>query len=338
MRGFIIVLFAALPGFVAPDGHAQSGEAPNRVGAPVAVEEQGDGRPSTDSAAPEGPVAEAIAQIRAGKVKAGLVSLKRLGESGEGAAYFHLGEIYRLGVEREPAPAVAVMYYRLASRLGHGRAALSLANMLYFDIATKSARQEALALWQERALMGNAEAHYMLGMLYWNGESLLPQDPIRGYGLVWRAAQADFGPAHQAHVLMRKDLSDQARAAGEAYAARLEDVGFPSEPLGIDLLLGSMRPAAAGNVQRRAPESWDDVWHLEVGFALEKERAEKLRGLILGKHRKLVGDLASTVRPAGSREGKWRLVFGPMADMQEAVTRCVALKKAGQDCFARPPK
>ncbi len=283
-------------------------------------------------------ITQALDLIRDGNVDSGVDMLRRIGELGSAEAFFHLAEIHRLGAGKEAAPKVSMMYYRLAAQMGNKQAALNLANILYFEGDGEADVKEAMALWQQYALQGDVEATYLLGMAYWNGEGLIVADPVRGYGLIWRAAQAGYDPAQEAEPEMRMQLGVDAQDAGQAYGKELTARGFTSKPLDLHLVTDDVPDLPDIPDGPQKPDDWDTVWRLEVGFAMRESDAEELRTKILSEEKETVGGLFSEVREAPNRPGLYRLLFGPISGMQDAVKRCVALKRAGHDCFAKPPR
>lgn len=283
-------------------------------------------------------ITQALDLIRDGNVDSGVDMLRRLGELGSAEAFFHLAEIHRLGAGKEAAPNVSLMYYRLAAQMGSKQAALNLANILFFDGEEESDVKEAMAIWQQYSLLGDVEATYLLGMVYWNGEGLSVADPIRGYGLIWRAAQAGYDPAEEAEPAMRVQLGVEAQDAGQAYGKELELRGFTAKPLDLHLVTDEVPDLPDIPDGPQKPEDWDAVWRLEVGFAMRESDAIELQQEILAQEKETVGSLFSEVTEAPNRPGLYRLLFGPVGGMQDAVNRCVSLKRAGHDCFAKPPR
>ena len=282
-------------------------------------------------------IEDALNAIRDGDHQTGRAMLRTMSEQGNPDAMYHLAEISRLGIGGDASMSIATMFYRLASRLGHEKASMKLANILYFE-GTQSAAEmaEAFSIWQTYALSGNAEAAYLLGIIYWNGENGRTPDPVRGYGLVWKAAEAGYKDAVAAELEMRTLLPGDARQAAQTYGARLADFGFSDELLNMDLLVEDWEPDAEETVVEK-PEDWTAVWHLEVGFALRQDDAENLLADILENHAKSVEGLFNEMVPSPNRVGRFKLVFGPLEGMHSAVNLCVDLKRAGYDCFAKPP-
>ncbi|MFC3052022.1 tetratricopeptide repeat protein [Kordiimonas pumila] len=305
-------------------------------------------QPSAHALDDANPVEQALGLIRDGKVEMGVEALQTLAEGGNAEAMFHVGEIHRLGIGREVSVPIATMYYRFASQLNHERAALSLANILFFEgNGTEKENSEALDIWQTLTLKGNLEAAYMLGMLYWNGEAGVARDPIRGYALVWLAFEGGYADAEQNELSMKALLSSDAKEVAYDYAKNLADRGFTSKPLAIHLLAHDEAERKAAIAQEKSaeedvplekPDDWTTVWRLEVGFAMSEMEVERLQRVISSTQAEAVGDLYSEVLPSANRPGLFRLIFGPAKSVNDAVSRCVALKRAGHDCFARPPE
>lgn len=188
-------------------------------------------------------IEDALNAIRDGDHQTGRAMLRSMSEQGNPDAMYHLAEISRLGIGGEASMSIATMFYRLASRLGHEPAAMKLANILYFEGQQSVAETaEAFAIWQTYALTDNPEAAYLLGIIYWNGENGRTPDPVRGYGLVWKAAEAGYKDAVAAELEMRTLLPGDARQAAQTYAGRLSELGFSDELLNMDLLVEGWSP------------------------------------------------------------------------------------------------
>lgn len=290
-------------------------------------------------------IRDALSLIRNGDIKRGVLEMESLAERGVPEALFHMGEIHKLGIGREDRSIpVATMYYRLASKLGHERASLLLANILFFDgDGSEATYAEALEVWQSLALKGDLEATYMLGMVYWNGEAGAVRDPIRGYGLVWLASQKGYSDAVQNELSMKAMLNGEAKEKAMDYANNLSERGFGADPIAMDLVLASTpnqvsTPLPEKEAPLVKPDDWSTVWHLEVGFAMSELEIGRLQKMISATQTHVIGALFSEVVDSANRPGLYRLVYGPVKSMHDAVSRCVDLKRAGYDCFARPPE
>lgn len=283
-------------------------------------------------------IEDALDAIRASDYQTGRAILEALSQQGNPDAFYHLAEMSRLGIGGETSMSIAVMYYRLAGKLGSEKAAMKLANILYFDGEKTDAEvAEAFATWQTYALTGNAEAAYLLGIIYWNGENGRAPDPVRGYGLVWKAAQAGYELAVNAELEMRSLLPGDARTAGQAYGQQLAELGFSDEHLNIELLVEGWTPDNDEDEIAEKPEDWSAVWHLEVGFAMREPDAAAMLEEIQKEHGDLIKGLHSEMVESANRTGRYKLVFGPIDGMHSAVRMCVDMKRAGYDCFAKPP-
>ncbi|UTW55582.1 tetratricopeptide repeat protein [Kordiimonas sp. SCSIO 12610] len=274
-------------------------------------------------------VNHALIMIRQGSFNEGSETLRALGNSGSAEAYFHLGQIHRLGIQGEKSDEVATMYYRLSNELGHKRAGMILANLLFFKPnRTASEEDEAIKIWQDQALIDDAEAQYLLGTVYWNGDGGLGPDPIRGYGLIWRASELGHGEAKASEVLMASDLSFEARHRARLYADNLRAEGFEATPLEIELIFDAIA-TAAGDL---APADDHKPWQINVGFSHSNDRLPSYKALLEQDVGAYLEDLEQKV--VQTQSGQFLVTYGPIASLDQAVSRCVFLKKKGYDCSA----
>lgn len=283
-------------------------------------------------------IEDALEAIRAGDFKTGRAILEFLSEQANPEAMYHLAEMARLGIDGEVSMPIAIMFYRLSSRLGNAKSGMKLANILYFDGGQTPAEiAEALAIWQAQAISGNAEAAYVLGLIYWNGEDGRTPDPVRGYGLVWKAAEAGYKDAVNSELEMRTLLPGDAREAAQVYAQRLPEFGFSDEHLNLDMLVEGWTPDEEEEETVEKPGDWSTVWHLEVGFAMREDDAQRILGEINEQYADTVKGLFSEMVPSPNRLNRYKLIFGPLDGLHAAVSKCVDLKRGGYDCFAKPP-
>lgn len=314
--GFFALMLAATPGLLAQDQSAS---------------------PPDSSTADDLVIEDALNAIRNQDTEKGMGLLQRLADQANPTALYHLGEMSRLGIGGKQSMNVAMMYYRLAGKLGNEQAAMKLANILYFDGENTAAEvAESMAIWQIYALQENAEAAYLLGIIYWNGENGRTPDPLRGYGLVWRAAQAGYNDAVQSELTMRAQLPGKARDAGQIYGERLEYLGFTDELIGMDLLVEGWEPDEKDTTVVK-PEDWTKVWRLEVGFAMREADAKTTMERINQDHGETLEGLYGEITESPNRAGRYRLLFGPVGGLHAAVSLCVTLKRDGYDCFAASP-
>lgn len=273
---------------------------------------------------------QALSLVQQGAFYEGMEGLRQLGDAGDSNAYFHLAQIHRLGIHGEKSLKVAAMYYRLASEIGHIEASTKLANLLFFsENATIAAEKEAISLWQKLALNDDVEALYILGTLYWNGDGGLVADPVRGYGLIWRASELGYADAIASEVIMAADLSFDARNRSRAYADNFIQEAFVEVPLDIELVFDTIVTAAGGDEQ---PAHAQNKWQIQVGFAQSQDRLNDYTENIQSDIGSYLDDLI-----VGSEEtdnGLYLVTFGQFMSLDQAVTRCVYLKKKGYDCGA----
>jgi len=275
---------------------------------------------------------EALEMIRRGAIHDGTEKLRALGSEGNSEAYFHLGQIYRLDIQGDKSNDTAIRYYRRASEMGNQRASLFLANLLLFDEArTPKKEAEATRLLQMLSLLDNAEAQYILGTLYWNGDAGLNVDPVRGYGLIWRASKLGYDKAITNEVLMASDLTFELRNRSRLYADNLKHEGFGDGPIDLDLVLNSI-VTAAGNDQQALLPMGQDRWQINVGLAQSHDQLPSYEIQLQKDVGAYLEGLNKTFQE--TEDGLHRFLYGPLPTLEDAVTRCVYLKKKGYDCNA----
>ncbi|MBL4787755.1 MAG: sel1 repeat family protein [Kordiimonadaceae bacterium] len=331
--------------------------------------------PSSELSEDEQKIENALTALRDGNITRGTAILHVEAREGNAEAMFHLAELYRLGVGQDVSVPVALMFYRLASVSGHKRASLSLANLLFFEgDGTAKSYSEALTVWQTLSLEGDLESTYLLGMVYWNGDATVKRDPVRGYGLVWRAAEEGYEDAVQSELVMKSILGLDAREAAIEYGKSLEIEGFSDGTIGADLLvddqgvslLAQADPVEAGagagagaGAEAEAgaepeteakkeevatvfvyekPDDWTKVWRLQVGRTMTQDRLQRFREFVVNEQFALIGKLVSDSVPSAVQPGFYRLVMGPMPSLLSAVNTCVALSKAGHACKVQAPE
>jgi hypothetical protein len=271
---------------------------------------------------------EAITLIREGAYNRGMEALRALGDQGNSGAYYHLAEIYRLGVHGEKAPDVAAMYYRLSYEQGYLDAGKMLANILFFnDMRTDNDEREAIGIWQQQALLGDAESQYYLGTIYWNGDAGLDFDPIRGYGLIWLASEAGHQDAIASEVIIASDLSFESRNRARLYADNLIEERFDEAPLELEMVLNDIATAAGGASDKFLAQG---IWKIDVGFAQSEEKTSVFQTQLHQDVGGYLTDLDSDLHK--TENGLYVISYSPIATLDEAVTRCVFLKKKGYDC------
>lgn len=329
--GFFALALALTSGLWAQDESVPPPASPPPASPPPASP------PPASSSADDLVIEDALDAIRNQNTQKGMDLLQRLGDQANPTALYHLGEMARLGIGGKQSMDVAMMYYRLAGKLGNEQAAMKLANILYFDgDGTPAEVAEALSIWQTYALQDNPEAAYLLGIIYWNGENGRTPDPLRGYGLIWRSAQAGYNDAVQSELTMRAQLPGDARKAGQIYGERLEYLGFTDELIGMDLLVEGWEPDEKDTTVVK-PEDWTKVWRLEVGFAMREADAKATMERIDQDHAETLEGLFGEIDESPNRPGRFRLLYGPVDGLHAAVSLCVTLKRDGYDCFATPP-
>ena len=98
--------------------------------------------------------------------------LHEAADSGQPAAMFHLGELYRLGHGVPPSASQAETWLRRAVARGHVKALLSLVQL--FDTGPEPDANTAAVLCRQAAELGDGEAQYRLGQYYLAGKGVPP--------------------------------------------------------------------------------------------------------------------------------------------------------------------
>lgn len=283
------------------------------------------------------PLYQALEEMRQGRTNQGIQDLIKLGEEGNAEAFFHLGEVYALGAGRIRSAEKAIIYYRLAATSGHQRAELSLANLLYFEKKGKAEREEAIEIYRRYAILGEPEALYVLGLIYWNGETGQMPDPIRGFGMIARAADMRYERAIEAELAMISQISLEDRLAAKDFAASLNKQSFEG---GVIPLVGEDDDFLVDTVditQADGTVIWGRVWHLEVGVTNSRAAALKLSRQIAADMYDDIAGLTAEIMPMKDN-ARFRLIYGPMENFQDSVLKCHKFKQNGYDCFTRAPR
>ena len=137
--------------------------------------------------------------------------------AGDADAQFNLAQAYKLGKGVAPDLKRAEELYLKAAQQGHLQAADTY-GLLLFQTARRGAAMAWLVPSAER---GEPRAQYVLAVAHYNGD-LLPNDPVRAYALMTRAAAAGLDVAKATLASMDKTLPLEQRQQGVALAAELE--------------------------------------------------------------------------------------------------------------------
>lgn len=246
---------------------------------------------------------------------------RTLAAKGDSDAAFNLGQAYRLGRGVAADSGQAKTWFERAAKAGHLDAQVSL-GLLLFD---SGSRREGLAWLGRAAERGEARALLVVGTAMFNGDDL-PQDPVKGYAYVSRAAAQGLAPAKTTLAEMDQVLPLEKRKQGVAMALNKAKGDKPAAkltPKAADKPKEdrSVRAsnAAVATTSARGP------WRVQLGAFSSKGSAQTLFSKLQGR----LGDAQAYYVPVGTMT---RLQVGPFESRASASAACARLKP--QPCFA----
>ena len=268
-----------------------------------------------------------------GSVKAGIEAWQRgdeakaisiwreLAEKGDSDAAFNLGQAYRLGRGVAADSGQAKKWFEAAAKAGHIDGQVSL-GLLLFD---SGSRREGLAWLARAAERGEARALLVVGTALFNGDDL-PQDPVKGYAYVSRAAAQGLPPAKETLAEMDKVLPIAERQKGVAMAQEAARAAKPASkaPAKVAAKRKTDAPVTA-KATATVTASARGVWRIQLGAFSSKANAQALYGKLQGK----LGGTQAYYVPVGTMT---RLQAGPFESRATAAAACARLKP--QPCFA----
>ena len=245
-----------------------------------------------------------------------------LAEKGDADAAFNLGQAYRLGKGVPLDLAQAQNWLERAARKGHVDAAATLGLLLFQN----GNRVSGMRWLKAAAEAGEPRALLMVGTAMYNGDGV-PQDSIRAYAYVSRAAAQGLAPAKATLADMDQIMPLEQRQKGLALAKEMA-VGKKQPKAAAAKPAPAKPPATKPPVAAKAPAASPPVaqgnWRIQLGAFSQKSSAEGLFGRLSGK---LAGRQAYYV-PAGKVT---RLQVGPFESRSAAAGACARL--APQACF-----
>lgn len=268
-----------------------------------------------------------------GSVKAGIEAWQRgdaakaimiwrdLAEKGDSDAAFNLGQAYRLGRGVAADSAQAKKWFEVAAKAGHVDAQVSL-GLLLFD---SGSRREGLAWLGRAAERGEARALLVVGTALFNGDDL-PQDAVKGYAYVSRAAAQGLPPAKETLAEMDKVLPLTQRQRGVAMAQEASRAGKSSAKAPPKAVAKpKVEAPAAAKATATVAASARGAWRIQLGAFSTKANAQSLYAKLQGK----LGGAQAYYVPVGAMT---RLQAGPFESRATASAACARLKP--QPCFA----
>jgi len=264
---------------------------------------------------------------------AGAVAIWRpLAEAGDADAAFNLGQAYRLGKGVVIDLAQAQNWLERAARKGHIDAQTTL-GLLLFQNGNRVSAMRWLGLAAEA---GEARALLMVGTALYNGDGV-PEDPVKAYAYVSRAAAQGLAPAKATLADMDAVMPLEQRKKGVAMAQRMVGTGksagteTPAKPAPKTVAARPPAPKPAPAKPTATPPSpaksavaASGNWRIQLGAFGQRKSAETLFTKLSGK---LAGRQPYYV-PAGAVV---RLQAGPFESRAAANAACARL--APQACF-----
>jgi len=252
-----------------------------------------------------------------------------LAARGNADAAFNLGQAYKLGRGVPADLAAAQRWYEQAARAGHLEAQTSL-GLLLFQNGNRSGALRWLAQAAEAA---EPRAMLVYGTALFNGDGV-PEDRVRAYALVSRAAAQGLAPARVTLGEMEQLIPLEERKAGVKLAQQL--VRGPVSPAAATSVVKAPAkpPAAARRVTTStaasmAAPSAGGAFRIQLGAFRDRSAASGLYAKLAPR----LGGAGMTLVPSGTMT---RLQVGPYATRAAASSACAALKP--QPCFPVPAR
>lgn len=245
---------------------------------------------------------------------------RSLAEKGDSDAAFNLGQAYRLGRGVAADSGQAKRWFEVAAKAGHLDAQVSL-GLLLFD---SGSRREGLAWLSRAAERGEARALLVVGTALFNGDEL-PQDAVKGYAYVSRAAAQGLPPAKETLAEMDRVLPLAQRQQGLAMAQEAARARKPTPKPAAKAPAKPRADASEARATATVAASAQGVWRIQLGAFSSKANAQALYGKLQGK----LGGAQAYYVPVGAMT---RLQVGPFGSRAAAGAACGRLKP--QPCFA----
>ncbi len=282
-------------------------------------------------------VKEGVEKWQAGDYKGAVTEWLPLAARGDADAQFNIGQAYKLGRGVAKSEQIARDYYRKAATRGHAPAQEKLGLALYQQTAT---RAEGLDWLQRAAKNKQPRAQYVLGVAYFNGDSVSKNWPL-AYAYMLRAQNAGVPQAQTALDTMNANIPINDRQRGEEIANAMLAGNFappvavaqtaPPIPQAPDPTPLGVKSAVASPIPPQAtPSAVTSGWRVQLGAYSQKGlAAEAWTGLKTEQ-----GPIVAGVEPIYAQVGDMvRLQIGPFASRADAGRLCSRLQAAGRSCF-----
>lgn len=256
---------------------------------------------------------------------------KPLAERGDPDSAFNLGQAYRLGRGVPLNLGEAQKWFEVAARKGHVDAQTTLGLLLF-----SSGNRPAAMRWLKSASdAGEPRAMLMYGTALYNGDGV-PEDPVRGYAYVSRAAAMGLGPAQSTLADMNQVMPAEQRQQGLTLARTMTSGGkaVAAKPAPAKPALTTKPPQIAAPTRPPvkpssppSPASGAGGWRIQLGAFSQRSSAEALFAKVRGK----LGGRQAYYVPVGA---VIRLQAGPYPSKDAAAAACAVVKPAA--CFPVP--
>lgn len=251
----------------------------------------------------------------AGQPEQAVAIWRPLAAKGQADAAFNLGQAYKLGRGVPADLAEAQRFYEQAARAGHLEAQTSLGLLLFQN----GNRAGALRWLKQASDSGEPRAMLVYGTALFNGDGV-PEDRVRAYALVSRAAAQGLAPARVTLSEMEQIIPLEERKAGVKLAQQLaqQTIGVASPTAKVAATKSAATPAPV------FPAPSAGAFRIQLGAFRDGASAQKLFAQ-LGPR---LGGARMTLLPSGTVT---RLQAGPYSSRAAAAAACTALKP--QPCF-----
>ncbi|GAA4039458.1 hypothetical protein GCM10022281_20420 [Sphingomonas rosea] len=265
-----------------------------------------------------------------GKPEQAVAIWKPLAAKGSADAAFNLGQAYKLGKGVPADLAEAQRWYEQAARAGHAEAQTSLGLLLFQN----GNRVAALRWLKGAADAGEPRAMLVYGTALFNGDGV-PEDRVRAYALVSRAAAQGLAPAKATLSEMDQLIPLEERQKGVVMAQQLATGSGPkaatkpgakAAPVKV---ASTAKPVVVAPPSVTTPASGGGAFRVQLGAFRDSASAQKLFASL----RPRLGGAGMTLVPSGTMT---RLQVGPYPTRAAASSACAALRP--QPCFPVPAR
>lgn len=274
-------------------------------------------------------------------------------DRGEAEAQYQLGQAYRIGKGAAQDLTKAEELFSKAAAQGHKAAADNYGLLLFH----RGEKQQALPYLRAASDRGDARAHYLLGLAYFNADGV-ERDWPRAYALVNLARKQGLEQATAALQQMDQHVSAEQRAQGLALTdelqAKIEGKTIPvpaakASPMSLPARQTTAKPAgakpapvqvAAAPVTKTAPvkaapakaglakPAPSGPWRIQLGAFAERGNADAMWNRVKNRP-----ELNGRTRMNVAAGKVTRLHAAGFASRAAAEQACTRLKSAGFDCI-----